>query len=186
MPEQQADPKEVQSAHQRGMADLDLIALVTWINAQHGTTFEVGERFRQAGRSTDSVAGRSGRRPERRAVWRGNDDARVVSLGWALDQQISGVVDWDGTCPGDRAFDLVTLLFYSYEQALVRDTLWQRVLALTDPAATAIYLAHMIHRQVDWSIRHHDRATIDRWLGQARAVLRDIPTRTGCPVPIWP
>ena len=46
--------------------------------------------------------------------------------------------------------------------------------------------AHMIHRQVDWSIRYHSRTAIDRRLAVARAVLWDIPLRTGCEVSRWP
>jgi hypothetical protein len=49
-----------------------------------------------------------------------------------------------------------------------------------------IYLAHLIHRQVDWSIRHHPQATIDTWLARAALVLREMPNRTGCAVPAWP
>jgi Phosphotransferase enzyme family len=103
-----------------------------------------------------------------------------------LSGKISGVVDWEGAQAGDRAFDLATLLFYAYDQEPVRDALWGRVTAITDPTAVGIYLAHLIHRQVDWSIRHHSPATIDQWLGRAQAVLRDLPGRTGCQVPAWP
>ena len=103
-----------------------------------------------------------------------------------LSGKISGVVDWEGALAGDRAFDLVTVLFYAYDQDAVRETLWRRVAELTDPAAIVLYLAHLIHRQVDWSIRRHPPATIEQWLERARLVLREIPRRTGCSVPAWP
>ncbi|MFN8636950.1 MAG: phosphotransferase [Chloroflexota bacterium] len=103
-----------------------------------------------------------------------------------LSGKISGIVDWDGTRSGDRAFDLVTLLFYAHDDEAVRETLWQRILTLTAPAASVVYLAHLIHRQVDWSLRRHPSATTDQWLERARAILGDLPARTGCPVPAWP
>jgi hypothetical protein len=103
-----------------------------------------------------------------------------------LSGKISGVVDWEGAQAGDRAFDLVTLLFYAYDQEAVRDVLWRRVAEITDPTAVVIYLAHLIHRQVDWSIRHHAPSTIDQWLSRAQTVLRDLPGWTGCQVPAWP
>jgi hypothetical protein len=103
-----------------------------------------------------------------------------------LAGKISGVVDWGGDLAGDRSFDLVTLLFYAYDQETARDALWGRITAITDPIAAAVYLAHLIHRQVDWSIRHHAPATIDHWLERARLVLLDIPLKTGCAVSAWP
>jgi hypothetical protein len=104
----------------------------------------------------------------------------------AMPDRISGVVDWDGACAGDRAFDLASLLFYVYDQEPAREALWRRLDEITDPRATVIYLAHLIHRQVDWSIRHHPPETVHRWLERARVVLEDLPDRTGCDVPAWP
>lgn len=103
-----------------------------------------------------------------------------------LSGKISGVVDWDGVQIGDRAFDLATLLFYAFEQEAVGETLWARATAITDPAAIAIYLAHLIHRQVDWSIRFGDPAIIERSLERTRRIWQEIPRRTGCAVPAWP
>ena len=87
--------------------------------------------------------------------------------------------------PGDRAFDLATLLFYAFEQEAVGASVWARATAITDPAAVAIYLAHLIHRQVDWSIRFQDPEIIERSLARARLVWGEIPNRTGCAVPPW-
>ena len=61
---------------------------------------------------------------------------------------ITGIIDWDGWCAGDRMFDVATMLFYSYADAAVRSQLWQTILANTGPASGAVYLAHLIHRQV--------------------------------------
>jgi hypothetical protein len=88
-------------------------------------------------------------------------------------ERISGVIDWEGTCSGDRAFDLATLLFYSYADTEVRGALWQEALELAKPGILRVYLAHLILRQVEWSARRHDRATVDLWLGRAAGVLRD-------------
>ncbi len=99
--------------------------------------------------------------------------------------RVTGVVDWDGACAGDRAFDLCTLLFYCYDPATgadasVRATLWDRACALSGPAAVGVYLAHMAHRQVEWMVRHHPHA-VDAWLNTARAALADVAQRTAWP-----
>src|SRR5207247_8649990 len=36
----------------------------------------------------------------------------------AVDEEITGVVDWDGVCNGDRLFDLVTLFYYTRTPSL--------------------------------------------------------------------
>ncbi|HKN00202.1 MAG TPA: aminoglycoside phosphotransferase family protein [Candidatus Binataceae bacterium] len=87
---------------------------------------------------------------------------------------ISGVVDWNGCCAGDRGFDLITLGFYALEDAGIAQPLVQRACGVSGPEAAALYLAHMIVRQLDWSIRHHDEATISRYLGISRIAMREI------------
>jgi Phosphotransferase enzyme family len=88
--------------------------------------------------------------------------------------KVSGVIDWEGTCPGDSSFDLATLLFYAFDELDVRehllDTLRQRV----SPGILRVYLAHLILRQVDWSIRHHTRAIVASYLRVAQDVLRTV------------
>lgn len=86
--------------------------------------------------------------------------------------QISGVIDWEGACAGDRGFDLATLLFYTYDQAETRATLWRAAVELSGPAAMRVYLAHMILRQVEWSIRFHDQVAVSHWLRRAEGILR--------------
>jgi hypothetical protein len=83
--------------------------------------------------------------------------------------RLTGVIDWDGATRGDRHFDLTTLRFTLAGRAphlvpLVDD----RLTAIPDRPRRA-YWAHMSLRQVDWSIRHHDAATVDHWLAVAEA-----------------
>jgi len=92
------------------------------------------------------------------------------------DDRVSGVVDWEGACVGDRAFDLVTLLYYAYaapDARRVREVLWQRALSQASPGTLAMYLAHMILRQVDWSIRFYDAAVVARYVRASEDALRD-------------
>jgi aminoglycoside phosphotransferase (APT) family kinase protein len=92
---------------------------------------------------------------------------------------VSGVVDWEGCGAGDRAFDLATLFFYTGEgeggeggEPDERERLWRLLLTRAEPRLLRLYLAHLVLRQVDWSIRFHDRAAVDRWLGRSEEVLR--------------
>src|SRR4051794_3924898 len=102
--------------------------------------------------------------------------------------RITGVVDWEGLVPGDRAFDLATFLFYDgYYAGIseVREPLWRRALELGDEQTFGIYLCHIIHRQADWSIRHHDAATVGEVLDVCDVVLRDVAERSAYPLPAW-
>jgi hypothetical protein len=92
----------------------------------------------------------------------------------AQDGRISGVIDWEGACAGDRAFDLATLLFYCYDDVDIRAWLWARALEHSSVGALRIYLAHLILRQVEWSIRHHGPAAAGHWLARADQVLREL------------
>jgi hypothetical protein len=95
--------------------------------------------------------------------------------------RVTGVVDW-GPVPGDRTFDLATLLFYDGYYADVADTrarIWGRALELVDAGTFGVYLAHMVHRQTDWSIRHHDAAMVERVLGIGDAVFADLDRQIG-------
>lgn len=93
------------------------------------------------------------------------------------EHQISGVIDWDAPYAGDAIFDIATLLFYSYEDLPVRERLWQYALERASLNLLSVYLAHLILRQVDWSLRHHDQATIDRFLNRGNALLSDMNRR---------
>jgi hypothetical protein len=81
--------------------------------------------------------------------------------------RLTGVVDWDGATRGDRHLDLTTLLFTLSGQAPeLTGPLTERLSTLSARRRRA-YWAHQSLRQVDWSIRHHDAATVDRWLSVA-------------------
>jgi streptomycin 6-kinase len=76
---------------------------------------------------------------------------------------ITGVIDINPPpLTGDRAFDLATLLFYLDDRDDLRDRLRARALELTSHRALRVYLAHMVLRQVDWSLRHHPGASATR------------------------
>ena len=97
--------------------------------------------------------------------------------------RVTGVVDW-GTpaLAGDRTFDLASLLFYDGYYADVpatRARVWRYALERVDAATFGLYLHHMIHRQTDWSIRHHpaDATAVPRVLRVCRSVLQDLAER---------
>ena len=90
--------------------------------------------------------------------------------------QISGVVDWDGTTVGDRMFDLVTLFFYADAGSDVRQAIWNRLSVSSTRSAISLYIAHIIVRQLDWSIRHHDAGTVGRWLNTANVTINELVT----------
>ena len=101
--------------------------------------------------------------------------ANLLSDGTA----ITGVIDINPpVLAGDRAFDLATLLFYCYDHDQARTTLTARLLEVAGPQAASAYLAHMILRQVDWSLRHHPAAPATRrHLHLARLIIAGIPHR---------
>jgi hypothetical protein len=98
--------------------------------------------------------------------------ANLLSDGAA----ITGVVDINPpVLAGDRAFDLATLLFYGYDLDDLRTGLRARMLELAGVRACRAYLAHMVLRQADWSVRHHPgSAATARHLRLARLVIADI------------
>jgi aminoglycoside phosphotransferase (APT) family kinase protein len=87
--------------------------------------------------------------------------------------RLTGVVDWDGAARGDRHLDLVTLRFDLTHRAPHLTPLIDERLAAADPALIRAYWAHMSLRQVDWSIRHHDEQTVDRWLTIAESGMQN-------------
>jgi cyclase len=64
--------------------------------------------------------------------------------------EITGVVDWDAVCNGDRLFDLVTLYYYT-RTPLLREY----VLARTSKDVYAVYLIAVAVRQVAYSLKFH-------------------------------
>jgi hypothetical protein len=69
--------------------------------------------------------------------------------------QITGVVDWQGATNGDATFDLITLAYYTYDAA-AHTALLRAAYARSDPRALQLYAGHVVLRQVDWTLRHHD------------------------------
>jgi Phosphotransferase enzyme family len=92
--------------------------------------------------------------------------------------QISGIVDWDGFAAGDCSFDIATLLFYSYDTSQLRERLWEYALKRASLNLLSIYLAHLILRQVDWSLRYHDHTISERYIVRAQKLLREIEQRS--------
>lgn len=94
---------------------------------------------------------------------------------------ITGVIDINPpVLAGDRAFDLATLLFYRYDHEDIRTLLRARLLDLAGPRAASAYLAHMVLRQVDWSLRHHPAAPATRrHLHLARIITADLDHSLG-------
>jgi hypothetical protein len=88
--------------------------------------------------------------------------------------RLSGVVDWDGAQRGDRHFDLVTLLFHVRAHTPALAVPVEERLRLLPPRRRRAYWAHMSLRQVDWSIRHHDAATVERWLTVAEQGIAEL------------
>lgn len=126
-------------------------------------------------RTTQSVGGT--RFPQRDAVHFDFSSANMLVEG----DEITGVIDWNGCRAGDRAFDLVTLGFYALEDRDTSKCILDHALRISGRGAVALYLAHMVLRQVDWSIRHHDQATIERYLAIARSamgIIRELRTRS--------
>jgi Phosphotransferase enzyme family len=93
---------------------------------------------------------------------------------------ISGVIDINPPAlTGDRAFDLATMMFYLYDRHDIRERLRGRALELTSRRALSAYLAHMLLRQVDWSLRHHPATpSTTHHLHLARLVAADLTERS--------
>lgn len=94
------------------------------------------------------------------------------------DEQISGIVDWDGSFAGDCTFDIATLLFYSYDVVEVREQLWEYALERVSLKLLSMYFAHLILRQVDWSLRYHDQTTSERYITRGQMLLQEITHRS--------
>jgi hypothetical protein len=110
------------------------------------------------------AAARAGELPPGRDIVHGDFTAANVL---AVGGEITGVIDWGGTCSGDRLFDLATWLYYSPDDVL-RTYIVERI----GEAGLGVYLAHMAIRQAGWSVRFHaperGRAMIRYGLEQLR------------------
>jgi Phosphotransferase enzyme family len=66
--------------------------------------------------------------------------------------EVTGVIDWGGTCSGDRLFDLATFLYYARGHA---PKLRAYVVDRVGEEGLSVYLAHLVIRQAEWSVRLH-------------------------------
>jgi cyclase len=85
----------------------------------------------------------------------------------AVDNEITGVVDWDGVCNGDRLFDLATLWYYT-RTPLFRDY----VLARATGTVFGAYVATVALRQVAYSLKFHSPSVAPRLIADALEVTR--------------
>jgi aminoglycoside phosphotransferase (APT) family kinase protein len=91
------------------------------------------------------------------------------------DGRITGVIDWDGAARGDRHLDLVTLRFDLVLRAPeLTGRLDDLLLSTVSRDRLRAYWAHMSLRLVDWAIRHHTAADVDRWLATAHVGIRTL------------
>jgi hypothetical protein len=105
---------------------------------------------------------------------------------WRRAGRITGIIDFEGLVTGDRAFDLVTALFYNTgpaHRAGPHGRLWDRACALAGPPTVGVYLAHIAHRQLGGCVRHHSADVIQRFLRTTREHLAGLSARTGFPFP---
>lgn len=93
-------------------------------------------------------------------------------------EQITGVVDWEGSFAGDCSYDLATLLFYSYDVADIRESLWGYALQRASLKLLSIYLADLILRHVCGFLHRQDFATSDRYMTLGQNLFQEITYRT--------
>jgi aminoglycoside phosphotransferase (APT) family kinase protein len=102
-------------------------------------------------------------------------DLHPGNLLLADDGSIAGVVDWEGATAGDHRFDLTSFAFCTSVEggtpALV-EPVWRHVETTVDDRILRAYAAHQAVRLVDWMIRHHQPADVDRWLAAGEALLQ--------------
>lgn len=86
--------------------------------------------------------------------------------------RLSGIVDWESACAGDWRFDLAYFAFCA-DVAVpgVASEAWSKVEAATEPQVLEAYVAHMVLRMTDWSLRHHGPAQAQRWIGAGRSLI---------------
>jgi len=77
---------------------------------------------------------------------------------------------------GDRSLDLSKLLFYAYDDPMIRADVWARIVAISGRTALDIFLAYNILVQLDWSIHHHAASAVDAGIVLAERILQDTAT----------
>jgi hypothetical protein len=88
------------------------------------------------------------------------------------DDQLAGIVDWEGACYGDHRFDLVTFAHHlvATGNGALSVPVWEVLEAAVDPHVLRAYVAHMVLRLVDWQIRH-DPSDVDNQLDVGEMLL---------------
>ena len=124
------------------------------------TLREHSDRSRELlARCQDAVRRFGERVPEADAIvhWDFTPDNVLVHGG-----RVSGVIDWEGSRPGDPQFDPVTLAFYAPGTPRLEEAVGS-----LDAGRRAVYQAHLCVRQAEWSLRRHDGCD-----GRADALVR--------------
>jgi aminoglycoside phosphotransferase (APT) family kinase protein len=86
--------------------------------------------------------------------------------------RVTGVIDWGGTCSGDRLFDLATV---AYDAGDAHPSVTEYVVDRIGPEGLAVYQAHLAIRQSDWSLRHHSPTAAAEAVGHALRLARRFP-----------
>ena len=94
----------------------------------------------------------------------------------AVEDDITGVIDFEAARLGDRGFDLVAFQYYLFENEAWRRPMWDAALEISGPSGLKVYFAHMILRQSEWSMRFHDAKTVRDVLDRSRRVLDELDT----------
>lgn len=104
-------------------------------------------------------------------------DLHPGNLLLADDGAVVGVVDWEGAVAGDHRFDLTSFAFCTAVEGTFRGgapsmrSVWDALETACDPRVLRAYAAHQAVRLVDWMVRHHQPADVDRWLDAGEALL---------------
>lgn len=86
----------------------------------------------------------------------------------ALDDTLTGIIDWEGACAGDPRFDLVK---YAYDLDGHDQPIWDLVEATgIEPRVLRAYVAHDALCFTSWAMRHHPE-DVPRQLARAERVL---------------
>ena len=88
------------------------------------------------------------------------------------DDKVTGVLDWGGTCSGDRLFDLATIVYYTGDAT---PKVSEYVVDRIGTEGLSVYLAHLAIRQSAWSLRHHTATAADHALSHSLRLARRFP-----------
>ncbi len=92
----------------------------------------------------------------------------------AVGGRCTAVIDSEFARVGDAGFDLVTLALTAADhpcEAGVSERLWAAVDAEVAADDRVVYLAHVLLRLCDWSVRSRGGQDLARWLAEADRLL---------------